>query len=192
MASKTKRVDGDKYCGAQKKDETTCKALAGAGTDHKGTGRCKFHGGSAPSGKVAAALEFGRLEAARWLASRPEIDISPEDALEAAMHDSVLLVEVAKQVVAGAVEQSDEEALAVAMESLESAVDRQAAISKAAVAAGIAERRVKQVERQGEMVMMFARALLTALGLDFGEHTELVIDVMTSVADSPELLALAE
>lgn len=45
-------------CGAKKKDGTRCRAFAGQGTDHHGTGQCKFHGGSTPNGrKHALALE---------------------------------------------------------------------------------------------------------------------------------------
>jgi hypothetical protein len=45
-------------CGAKKKDGTRCRAFAGQGTDHYGTGQCKFHGGSTPNGrKHALALE---------------------------------------------------------------------------------------------------------------------------------------
>lgn len=36
-------------CGAKKKNGELCRAFAGQGTRHSGTGRCKFHGGNTPS-----------------------------------------------------------------------------------------------------------------------------------------------
>ncbi|HEX4483526.1 MAG TPA: hypothetical protein VH081_07030 [Solirubrobacteraceae bacterium] len=36
-------------CGAKKKNGDLCRAFAGQGTKHPGSGRCKFHGGSVPN-----------------------------------------------------------------------------------------------------------------------------------------------
>jgi len=39
--------EADEYCNARKTDGSGyCGQPAGMGTDHKGTGRCKFHGGN--------------------------------------------------------------------------------------------------------------------------------------------------
>lgn len=44
----------DGKCGARKKQsEGTCGQAAGWGTPHPGTGRCKLHGGCAPSSRIA-------------------------------------------------------------------------------------------------------------------------------------------
>lgn len=49
-------------CGAHAKSTgEPCKKTAGMGTNHLGTGRCKFHGGSSPGGK----LQGQRLHAAK-------------------------------------------------------------------------------------------------------------------------------
>lgn len=37
-----------------------CKLVAGHGTGHKGTGRCKYHGGSVPSGPDLPYFKHGR------------------------------------------------------------------------------------------------------------------------------------
>lgn len=47
-------------CGAKGRQGLPCRSVAGMGTDHKGYGRCKYHGGNAqgavtPLGKAAAA-----------------------------------------------------------------------------------------------------------------------------------------
>lgn len=48
-------------CGAKKKNGELCRAFAGQGTQHPGTGACKFHGGSTPNhGKRAVTLEAKR------------------------------------------------------------------------------------------------------------------------------------
>jgi hypothetical protein len=48
-------------CGAKKRNGDACRAFAGQGTEHPGTGRCKFHGGCTPShDKRAIALNLKR------------------------------------------------------------------------------------------------------------------------------------
>jgi hypothetical protein len=48
-------IHGKPLCGAKKhQGEGTCRRPAGWGTPHPGIGRCKLHGGSAPSSVVAA------------------------------------------------------------------------------------------------------------------------------------------
>lgn len=45
-------------CGAQRRRDTgTCRRPAGAGTSHRGTGRCSWHGGSSPTGARAAVMQ---------------------------------------------------------------------------------------------------------------------------------------
>lgn len=53
-------------CGAKRHDGSTCRAYAGQGTDHKGYGQCKNHGGSTPNGnKHALTLEAKQSMVAR-------------------------------------------------------------------------------------------------------------------------------
>lgn len=48
-------------CGAKKRQgDGCCKRPAGWGTDHAGTGRCKLHGGCAPSSRAAAVEQQAR------------------------------------------------------------------------------------------------------------------------------------
>jgi hypothetical protein len=48
-------------CGAKKRNGETCRAYAGQGTDHPGTGACKFHGGATRNhGKSAVKQELTR------------------------------------------------------------------------------------------------------------------------------------
>lgn len=66
-------------CGAKTRSrEGTCKKVAGAGTDHYGIGRCKWHGGSTPTHRKQAALQQLRDELAAIGAKR---QITPAQAL---------------------------------------------------------------------------------------------------------------
>ena len=51
----SKRERKGPFCGAKLRRRVgTCGRDAGAGTDHKGVGRCSWHGGCSPSGRAAA------------------------------------------------------------------------------------------------------------------------------------------
>lgn len=50
--------DPARHCGAKAHQSgTACLLPKGFGTDHPGGGHCKFHGGSAPGGRMQAARE---------------------------------------------------------------------------------------------------------------------------------------
>lgn len=53
--------DGARKCGAKNRLGGTCGHVAGFGTDHLGSGRCKHHTGSTKAGKQAAFKERLRL-----------------------------------------------------------------------------------------------------------------------------------
>ena len=43
------------FCGAKRRNGAgTCRRDAGAGTDHRGFGKCSWHGGASPTGRMAA------------------------------------------------------------------------------------------------------------------------------------------
>lgn len=65
-----------KLCGAQlpnRPQGTTCRNIAGKGTDHKGFGRCSRHAGNTPSHRASAREKQARA-AATALGVRLEID----------------------------------------------------------------------------------------------------------------------
>lgn len=71
-------------CGAKKRQgEGTCKRPAGWGTDHAGAGRCKLHGGRAPSGDKAGKLELAKRDVELFGAKRT---IAPAEALLELVH----------------------------------------------------------------------------------------------------------
>jgi len=85
----------DENCNARKSDGSGyCKHEAGWGTNHTGHGRCRYHGGSSPSGEksvlkdlegaaehAAVALELQLKELKRRIESGEEIDPSELDRL---------------------------------------------------------------------------------------------------------------
>lgn len=76
-----------KYCGAKKRQgEGYCRRPAGAGTDHKGQGRCKLHGGvvgkQLKHGRYSTVLNDDLRELVERMESDPTpLDVTPELAL---------------------------------------------------------------------------------------------------------------
>lgn len=167
-----------KKCGAKSRSGGRCKLGAGHGTDHVGSGKCKFHGGSSPNGKIAAAKE-----AAQTLAI--ELDMEPHDALlwcvrsaagqvqflsykVAALQDDKLLVEHLRERIAeegSYVERSQHSELHAWVHAHQQALDRLAKFSKMAIDAGVAERHVRVAERYGEVIARLLDGVLGDLDL---------------------------
>lgn len=76
MAATDSGANRDKYCGGKKRgpEGGTCTRPAGWGSPHPGIGRCKLHGGNAPSSVIAAErIQVAEL-AARYSTPR---DVHP-------------------------------------------------------------------------------------------------------------------
>lgn len=72
-------IHDDRYCGGKKRQgEGTCTQPAGWGTDHVGAGRCKLHGGCAPSGNKAGQAALVERQA-RQLFGRTSPEPVPVD-----------------------------------------------------------------------------------------------------------------
>jgi hypothetical protein len=95
-------------CGAKKRSGGTCSQPAGYGTDHVGTGRCKFHGGSTPNGKKAAQREGAEIEAQRMV-RLAGVDQDPLEHLLESLHLAAALVQVWGAMVAAIDEKAEEE-----------------------------------------------------------------------------------
>jgi hypothetical protein len=54
MASTREQREAAGICGATKRNGDPCRAIAGTGTRHPGSGACKFHGGNTPNHDKAA------------------------------------------------------------------------------------------------------------------------------------------
>lgn len=78
--------DPAKHCGAKNRTgngDGRCTLVKGWGTDHTGTGNCRFHGGTTPSGNLAAKKEQARRDVELFGAKRT---IAPAEALLELVH----------------------------------------------------------------------------------------------------------
>jgi hypothetical protein len=172
-------------CGARKRQgDGCCKRPAGWGTDHPGVGNCKLHGGSVRNSRVAAAGELARQAVITYGLPR---DISPTEALLDEVHTTAGHVAWLRDRVAelpendliwGVTEETDTQAsefpgtnttraakpnmwLQLYREERKHLVD----VTKAAISAGIEERRVKLAEAQGSLLNDVIRRILARLSL---------------------------
>lgn len=170
--------DHVKLCGARNRNKPgTCGLAAGAGTDHPGYGRCKYHGGCTPIHRRAAA----KAQAAEIIVAGDPIDLHPLDALLNAVriaagevnffttmihtltHDQASVRhektrplnlgkegEDSREVVS---EKTTDAELHIWIRARQDALDRLVKYSKTALDAGIDERRVKMAEQTGSLIV---------------------------------------
>lgn len=155
-----------KRCGAKKRGGGKCGQAAGLGTDHLGSGRCKWHGGASPSGRKAAAKDAALTFARGALGA--EVDGSAIDLMEDAGRLSRgLLVYYRHEIAAAATKRPPN---LVRIEELrpqfEAAIKLAKDVAGAALTAGVAERRQRLAERQAELVVA---AVGDALRESFGD-----------------------
>lgn len=156
-------------CGAKTRDGTPCDRPAGWGTHHRGTGRCRSHGGSSPQAEVAGAM---RLAAAETRVMGVPLDVSPHVALLQCIAIAAGEVAYATERIA---ELEDHEALDdgrlnVWIRARHLSMDRLAHYSKLALAANVAERQVRVAEEQGRLIASAIRGILTELGVPVTEE----------------------
>lgn len=175
-------------CGATAKSTgKTCVKPAGWGTDHPGTGNCKWHGGSTPNGIEHAAkaemvimgapvenlhpgdallycckIAAGEIEYCNLKISEMQIEdvlVNPEaqDIDEFVLDNGVVGASVKRKV--------KEETLNIWIKVRQGAVERLAKYCKMALDANVDERRVQMAERYGEDLGRLFRAVFSELGL---------------------------
>lgn len=94
----------DRICGAIKPDGISlCTHPPGWGTDHKGFGRCRQHGGTSPSGNKQAAVREAKARATEFGQGGPNID--PADALRQELSRTNQMIEWARSMCQGVIEQ---------------------------------------------------------------------------------------
>lgn len=174
--------DGSLRCGAQTRAGTKCTQAAGWGTDHVGHGACKLHGGAMRNHKVAAQKSIA-AEAVKTYGLPREVD--PRDALleevhrtagavdwlrgqvEALAPDTVTWGVTEEKSSTGKDGDSRTEAAAVNVWVQLYQAERKHLVDvcKAAISAGIEERRVKLAEQQGALLASVIRGILGDLEL---------------------------
>ncbi len=184
-------------CGAKKRQgEGCCRRPAGWGTDHPGVGRCKLHGGATVSHRDAAVEDLARKAVATYGLARdiPAIDALLEEVHWTAGHVAWLRERVAElepdALVWGVTEESDQQAtefpginttrgakpnvwLQLYREERKHLVD----VTKAAISAGIEERRVKIAEAQGALLNGVIKRILARLDLTAAQSALLPVVV---------------
>lgn len=168
------RTQGGEQLYNEDGSKVTCRQPAGYGTDHLGYGRCKFHGGNAPTHQIAAEREKIATEMIkREIAFYGEVmDIDPltalaEEVRRCAGHVAWLGDEVRK-LHRGELTQESAfgESPNILIKMYQEERDRLVSASKAAVSAGVAERTVQIAEQQGQMLAAVIRDILWDRELD--------------------------
>lgn len=170
-----------KFCGAKKRQGAgTCRRPAGWGTDHPGHGNCKLHGGSTSNGRKSAQKEIAKEAVTRYGLPR---EVDPDEALLEEVHRTAGHVAWLGQVVA-ALEKKQithgvtktvqlangdkvieaKATVNVWLRLYQDERDRLVRVCRAAIEAGIAERRVRIAEQQAVMLAAVVKGILADLG----------------------------
>jgi hypothetical protein len=160
-------------CGAKTRAGHPCTLPAGHGTDHVGHGNCKLHGGRTQNGRKNGAELALRAEGIS-LGISP--DIEPQDLMLTAVRQAFGQVLVAQRFAeqnGDLITETGQRSIYWLMQS--EAIDRAANVAKLALAAGIAERRVKLAERTAALIAGAFEAALSDLGvvLEDGQRAQL-------------------
>lgn len=161
-------------CGAKTRSGTPCKRAAGSGTEHKGFGNCKHHGGNTPSGiKYAQKLMAGEQVVVYGLPR----EIDPHSALIEELHRTAGHVAYLAGVIKDL--QGDQdlkqyqtgdngtiERPSVWIELYHEERKHFMAIAKTCISVGIEERRIRLAEEQGELLAEVVRGIVSDLGHD--------------------------
>lgn len=179
---------GKPKCGGKRRSADSnglpCTRPAGWGTDHPGDGRCKLHGGSTRSHRTANQVTQAERAVATFGLPR---EIDPRDALLEEiyrtagavdwLHQQVQRLE-AEQVIWGKTEEVEKTAgefpgvdvthaaaIHVWVELWQNERKHLVNVSKAAIAAGLEERKVRLAEQQGAMLASVIKNILGDLDL---------------------------
>lgn len=174
-----------RICGAKTKRGGVCQLPAGAGTDHVGWGKCKFHMGCTPAVSKAAAREAAEYAALR-LGDEIEF-LEPGEALLQEVRRSAGFVRWIQNRIAfwDQADQPEEERLRLLLEMTEAGWSRSALVDvyqrerkhlartcKMALDAGVAERAVRLAEDQGRLLANALQAILRDLKLSAEQEAE--------------------
>lgn len=144
-------------CGATTRAQGECGRPAGWGTDHVGAGRCKLHGGCTPDGRQHGAKALLRAEGIKLGMG---LDVPPDELMITCVRQAAGALQWATQ----RLEQEQDEggepsAGAVLQYGL--ALDRATSVAKTALAAGIAERRLRIAQRMGALIASAVEGAIT-------------------------------
>lgn len=156
------------FCGGKlHQGDGTCTQPPGWGTDHAGGGRCKLHGGCAPSGRAAGVADLAGRLLYKYDAEPVE---NPLTALQALAGRALTLESVIGGIVNDmrAIRYETEaggEQLRSEVAVLERAMDRAGRLLVDIVKLGIEERLAKVTERQLDMLAGALSVVLPGMGM---------------------------
>lgn len=179
------------HCGGATRSGESCTLPQGFGTGHPGTGRCKHHGGSTPTHERSGAITLAHQRALVMgvptdvdpieailkcirishgevvYASERIAELDPEHAVGPVITTRPLKLEGGESAVQRA-EEHGPPAVHIWIEVRRRAMRDLVDFSKAAIAAGIAERQVRVAEGQAVLMATAVRGILSDLGV--GDH----------------------
>jgi hypothetical protein len=161
MGMTSKDRDGYALCGRRKKSGELCRQFAGAGTDHPGIGKCRWHGGTSPSHNNHAA----KVEAQRQMATYGDpVETTPLAALKGVLrltagHVAWLKVRIA------AMDDLDGPEAAMLTKLYGEERDRLTRVGKACLDSGMKQIELEAAERQTAVMGTFLEAILDELDL---------------------------
>lgn len=147
-----------------------CDKRAGWGTNHEGAGYCQRHEKLVDDKKAGGDGHRGRTGA--WVMAHGfarALDVTPWEALLTAVKIAAGRVAFIEAKLGGANRDEDlmpEGELAWWVRQAEMWHDRMAKVAKMAIDAGVAERMIRQVELEAELMLRATRLTLDELGLD--------------------------
>ena len=158
MATTPEQRDRHAMCGASKRNGETCRAYAGQGTNHPGTGACKFHGGATPNHDKRAVKQ--ELTRRMVTLGEPVEDVTAVGALLSELYASTGHVAWLRHEIAGMSQQDLGTVEGLAIVGLYNTErDRKTRIAKLCTEAGVDEAAVRVAETQ---VTILGNALIRA------------------------------
>jgi hypothetical protein len=161
------------YCGGKNRQEPgTCELRAGWGTDHKGTGHCRKHGGNTKGQRVKAH----RDEAINFAVGALGVETgeNPLDALLNAVRLACGAVTYWRLRLTG-YEPGDPAIPREIIEGYSDALDRQTRVAKAALDGKLDEKLVQIVQREAETLTLAFEDALAAAGNRIDAKLRLVL-----------------
>jgi len=169
MAFTPEELDNYALCGAKKKNGTTCRMFAGAGTDHKGIGRCKWHLGNTAAHRAHATKE----EAKQQMATMGDaINVTPQAALKAALNLSAGALAWLKAMV-GALDDLDSPEAMSLVRLYNDELERVARIAKLCLDSGMRQAEIELSEKQTAMLGELVEAVMDRIKLTADQRKQL-------------------
>ncbi len=162
MAHTPEQRDQQPLCGAKKKNGELCRAFAGQGTNHRGSGRCKNHGGATPNHSKRAVTQ--EMKRRMVTLGQPDENVTALGALLSELYASTGHVAWLREQIA---DMSPEHLGTVEGQAIISLYngerDRKAQIARLAIQSGVDEAAIRVAEAQVQILgTALARACDTA------------------------------